>query len=70
VIICHGLRSGLKEQEAAETTEEQVLVFSVFFVFNDVPNLPDIPLGLVINFNSPELTDDVLLLTLPGANLD
>ena len=29
-----------------------------------------IPLGLIINFNSPKLTDDVSRLILPGANLD
>jgi GxxExxY protein len=32
--------------------------------------LLDIPLGLIINFNSPKLTDDVSRLILPGANLD
>jgi GxxExxY protein len=32
--------------------------------------LLDIPLGLIINLNSPKLTDDVSRLILPGANLD
>jgi GxxExxY protein len=32
--------------------------------------LLDIPLGLVINFNSPKLTDGISRLILPGANLD
>jgi hypothetical protein len=30
----------------------------------------DIPLGLIINFNSPKLTDGISRLILPGANLD
>jgi GxxExxY protein len=29
-----------------------------------------VPLGLMVNFNSPKLTDDVSRLILPGANLD
>jgi GxxExxY protein len=32
--------------------------------------LLDIPLGLIINFNSPKLTDGISRLILPGANLD
>ena len=32
--------------------------------------LLDIPLGLVINFNTPRLTDGISRLILPGANLD
>jgi len=32
--------------------------------------LLDIPLGLIINFNSPKLTDGVSRLILPGANMD
>lgn len=32
--------------------------------------LLDIPLGLIINFNEPKLTDGVSRLILPGANLD
>jgi len=32
--------------------------------------LMDIPLGLVINFNVPKLTDGVSRLILPGANRD
>jgi GxxExxY protein len=32
--------------------------------------LLDIPLGLIINFDSPKLTDGVSRLILPGANLD
>jgi GxxExxY protein len=32
--------------------------------------LLDIPLGLVVNFNVPKLTDGVSRLILPGANLD
>jgi GxxExxY protein len=31
--------------------------------------LLEIPLGLIINFNSPKLTDGVSRLMLPGANL-
>jgi GxxExxY protein len=32
--------------------------------------LLDIPLGLIINFNEPKLTDGVSRLILPGANLE
>ena len=32
--------------------------------------LLDISLGLIINFNSPKLTDGISRLILPGANLD
>jgi hypothetical protein len=32
--------------------------------------LLDIPLGLIINFNSPKLTDRISRLNLPGANMD
>jgi GxxExxY protein len=32
--------------------------------------LLDIPLGLIINFNSPKLTDGISRLILPGANLE
>jgi GxxExxY protein len=32
--------------------------------------LLDMPLGLIINFNSPKLTDGVSRLILPGANMD
>jgi hypothetical protein len=32
--------------------------------------LLDIPLGLIINFNEPKLTNGVSRLILPGANLD
>ncbi len=32
--------------------------------------LLDIPLGLIVNFNTPKLTDGISRLILPGANLD
>ena len=32
--------------------------------------LLDIPLGLIINFNVPKLTDGVSRLILPGANME